>query len=189
MAERGWLRRHVIETIVGTVIVLVIGAIWVSPTLREFLKGMPGYLSAFFQGFATPVETYRWWYWTLTLIAVMVAALALAVLVAAMRTRSDHYAYTTEKLYGVVWRWHWPLQGFVHPDDLRPYCPQCDRLLRLQADETPMRRDITTFHCDACGKVATFNGHVTEMHNSILTEIDLKRRNGTWKNSAVLVKK
>jgi hypothetical protein len=151
MPEKGWVREHAVKTVIGTLIVLSLTALF--PSVHEVLSSVPSYLSTFFAWLGAPVQSPRWWYWTLIVIASAVAVGIIAVIAALIRSSGlpRHHAYTSDTFFGVVWRWQWPAGRFVDSEDLTPYCPECDRLMPFQVDNWHMGHHTTYLTCEVSG--------------------------------------
>jgi hypothetical protein len=62
--------------------------------------------------------------------------------------------------------------------DLQWYCPICDRIGVRDHDRF---EQITTFFCSQCRHPVQRPGSPDQMLNAVVREINLKVRNGQWK--------
>jgi hypothetical protein len=137
-------------------------------------------------GGTTPV--YRWWYAVLGIVA----AVSLIIL-AYPRIRRylkpvepDKSQYTEDKIAGIVWRWVY-VGPMLSLPSLTPFCPTCDRKLDWK-DGDPNhfkdgKRTFGSYNCREHNRVMRVSEPYDRHRETVVDEIMLKLRNGSWKKA------
>jgi hypothetical protein len=162
---------HVKRTVIAALIVAgIVG------TVGYFWQDIAGGVGSAFAWLGDPVSVPRWLYGLLLGVAGGVAAVLVAAVIVGTR-RPEHAAYVEDVFFGFVWRWKWNVRGQV--EDLQWYCANCDRIGVYDYDRF---EQVATFFCSQCRQPVRRPGTRNEMLNAVLREINLKVRNGQWKD-------
>jgi hypothetical protein len=90
--------------------------------------------------------------------------------------------YREDTFYGLRWRWNYFSGGAPH--DPVPYCLTCDFEINPGFASAYSAVDRWEFKCENCGKVgATIYEPLSEFEGRVKRQIELKVRNGSWKDA------
>lgn len=141
---QGYLKKHVwggaISTVIGGI---ALTAILSEVALNKYVA-IVCYIWAIVVSIWGWVETthavYGWGLIALSALSVLAVyllasrAIKTYKIVKRERDLPDYLSYTSEELYGVVWKWTWEKNsnGEFHPSDiLKAYCPECSSQLSV----------------------------------------------------------
>ena len=159
------VKRTVIAGLIVAGVAGLVGVYW-----ADVVAGV----KAAFTWLGEPVSISRWWYGLLLIVA---GGLVLLIGAAIFANRQPEYGeYVEDEFFGFVWRWKWNAHGQVL--DLQWFCPICDRIGVYDHNRFDQ---ITTFFCSECRRPQERPGSRDQMLNAVMREINLKVRNGQWK--------
>jgi len=138
-----YFKDHVWGTVIGGVLVLVFGAIFVPEKIKQYLLVAWECISDVFAGIWNWISsTHEVYGWVLTaLILLALTAVALLTLKAIKtykivkreREKPDYLSYTNEHFYGVTWEWMWEetSKGQYQPGTPIARCIECQSILDI----------------------------------------------------------
>jgi ribosomal protein S27E len=86
--------------------------------------------------------------------------------------------YTSDRFFGIVWRWSYPGGTMSEP---RAYCPSCDTTL-VYSENREYGEWRTHFYCETCQKEChDAQGGRAYVIAKVVRQVDRKLRNGEWK--------
>ena len=88
------------------------------------------------------------------------------------------YHYRKDVFYDVVWRWQYPSEHYLQPDNFTPFCPTCDMELVRQREGRPV-----VHYCDKCKtEFSVSSESVYSMRDYMTREIQRRIRSGEWRD-------
>ena len=127
-------------------------------------------------------------YWLLYSLILIMLLLFRKVLINWVSVKPHSYGllpahvYCKDEFYGVVWRWRYPSQHNLRPEEFVAFCPICD--LELLKTQFESHVSPVILYCDKCRKPFTIE---SETASSILDymgrEIPRRIRSGEWRES------
>jgi hypothetical protein len=164
-------REHVFRDVMGALLAAaILGA-------AGYATWALGWLGKVWEWLVEPVTVSRgWWY---VLHGVVVFAVLGFVVGWVRRARFEHAEYREDDFFGMRWRWAWDWTGGV--TSLYFWCPRCDRRAVYDISKDDMFRPQVTVFCQECQVPHTRPGTLDQLLGCVQREIELKVRNGSWK--------
>jgi len=183
MAEQGWIRKHILKTAIGTIVVLALTAIWQRALTLAFLKLIWHGIVASIRWLNAPVTTHRYLWWLGVIVEASILVWFIASIVSAfrkptLRVQITWKNYRRDELLGYLWRWGWTFDNHIDTDSLCPHCLTCDRMIPVDPHNYG-----PCIHTE-CGCGANYYDQQSrgELFSKVVTEIDLRLRNGGWRS-------
>lgn len=153
-SESHAVRNGVIATVVGGVILAVLGEVW--PPVKSAISWLWGQVQAFASVFG---ETYAVPGWALSFLSLLALVTAVRAVIAwrstseVPTTSAPYRTYVEDILFGAKWRWSWSGGDIAN---LWCFCPTCDGELVYDdssAHQFGIREEPqTVFICEHCNR-------------------------------------
>ena len=127
------------------------------------------------------VPVPRWFFWILVLCVVLgIALVGALILTKSQEIPDERLNYKEDDFLNLLWRWRYEGGQVSH---LNAYCNYCDYQLDIDISRS-YSEPCTDYLCPNCGRTnETFNMERMHIENRVIKLIQLKLRNGGWKQA------